>query len=129
MKKPVEELSEIFDQILFWLRTNKKIWKPNKDAIIGIASKIINSESVTKDDIDFNKTFKKIEKEHWILPPFDYGLNHEYVLLSNWFLENNGFLIPEQNKIRFISISKRIEVLEEYTEEEVNEFDKKLSDE
>jgi len=129
MKTPLQELSEIFEQIVIWLKTNKKIWKPNKDVITKTVNKIMNSESITEEDTDFNKTFKEIEKKHWITAPFDYGLNHEYILLSNWFLANNGFVIPEQSKSRFIAISKRIEVLEEYTEEEVKEFDKRLSDE
>lgn len=121
MKKPIDELNENIDQIVFLLKT-KKIMKRHKEFLCSILNMIISSHVLTEKDLKSINVLKWMDEENIAKITAFNSLNHEYVRLSDWLKANQGFNVPAKNKKRIESIMKRISEFPEYSDNEITEM-------
>jgi hypothetical protein len=122
MKKALQELESNTAQIILLLRKNEKIMSRHKVWLCEILTMIINSQKLNEDDLKVFRIFKKLDRDNQMKSPVFDRLNHEYVALSDWLIENQGLILPKADKERIISIMANVNSFPEYSGEEIDQL-------
>jgi len=122
MKKALQELESNTAQIILLLRKNEKIMSRHKVWLCETLTMIINSQKLNEDDLKVFRIFKKLDRDNQMKSPVFDRLNHEYVALSDWLIENQGLILPKADKERIISIMANVNSFPEYSGEEIDQL-------